>query len=203
MRFRIDLKIFIIMILFYLTGQIEIYAMIMFFCILHELGHVIAGVIAGMKPDKIEIMPFGLSVSFKIQNNKKKLNANIIEWKKIIVAICGPITNLLIILFLLHFKINHIHRVIAIYSNILIMLFNILPIYPLDGGRILKSIIHIFCGEFTANIVIKRIAIVCMILLSFIGSISIYYFENIAIFLVIIFLWWLVIYKNNRECIND
>lgn len=42
MRFRIDLKIFLFIILFYCTKQIEVYAMIMFFAILHEMGHLIA-----------------------------------------------------------------------------------------------------------------------------------------------------------------
>lgn len=45
MRFRIDLKIFLFIILFYLTKQIETYAMVMFFAILHELGHLLARII--------------------------------------------------------------------------------------------------------------------------------------------------------------
>ncbi len=44
MRFRIDLKIFIFILLFYLTKQIEIYAMIMFFAILHEFRTLISRV---------------------------------------------------------------------------------------------------------------------------------------------------------------
>ena len=42
MRFRIDLKIFIFLIIFYFTKQIEIYAMIMLFALIHELGHLLA-----------------------------------------------------------------------------------------------------------------------------------------------------------------
>ena len=66
MRVRIDLKIIIFLILFYFTKQIEIYAMIMIFAIIHELGHLLAGLLMGLKPEKIEIMPFGVSISFKI-----------------------------------------------------------------------------------------------------------------------------------------
>ena len=61
MRFRIDLKIFIFLIIFYFTKQIEIYAMIMLFALIHELGHLLAGILMGMKPEKIELMPFGVS----------------------------------------------------------------------------------------------------------------------------------------------
>lgn len=52
MRFRIDLKIFIFLIIFYFTKQIEIYAMIMLFALIHELGHLLAGILMGMKPRK-------------------------------------------------------------------------------------------------------------------------------------------------------
>ena len=74
MRFRIDLKIFILIILFYFTKQIEIYGFIMFFAFIHELGHLVSGILLGMKPEKLEIIPFGLSVSFQIKTkeyNKK------------------------------------------------------------------------------------------------------------------------------------
>ena len=39
MKFKIDLNIFIFLIIFLLTRQIEVYATIMFFAIIHELGH--------------------------------------------------------------------------------------------------------------------------------------------------------------------
>ena len=45
MKFKIDLKIFIFLIIFLLTRQIEVYATIMFFAIIHELGHLLAGVL--------------------------------------------------------------------------------------------------------------------------------------------------------------
>ena len=101
MRFRIDLKIFIFLILFYFTKQIEVYAMIMIFAIIHELGHLLAGLLMGMKPEKVEIMPFGVSISFKIkvkEYNKRVKKGNLLEIKKIIVALAGPITNFIIIL---------------------------------------------------------------------------------------------------------
>ena len=53
MIFRIDLKIFLILILFYFTNQIEVYTLIMIFAILHELSHLIAGLILKMKVKRI------------------------------------------------------------------------------------------------------------------------------------------------------
>ena len=55
MKIRIDLKIFIFLAIFYFTNQIKIYMIIMFFSFLHELGHIIAGIILKMKLEKILI----------------------------------------------------------------------------------------------------------------------------------------------------
>ena len=64
MKFRIDLKIFIFLIIFYFTKQIEIYSILMLFALVHELGHLLAGLLVGMKPEKLELMPFGVAISF-------------------------------------------------------------------------------------------------------------------------------------------
>lgn len=154
-----------------------------------------------MKPNKIEIMPFGFSISFKLKikdYNKKIIKGNILEFKKIIVAISGPLTNLLIILGALLMKIEYIPVNVVVYANIIILLFNLLPIYPLDGGRILKSIVHIFYGGKMAKIITNKIANITIILITFLSSIGVFYYKNIAIFLVIIYLWWLVICENKK-----
>ena len=101
MKFKVDLKIFIFIILFFITRQIETYATIMLFAIIHELGHLFAGIILGMKPEKLEIMPYGLSISFELSlddYNKKINQGNVLEIKKIIVAFAGPLINLIVIL---------------------------------------------------------------------------------------------------------
>lgn len=207
MRFRIDLKIFIFLILFYFTKQIQIYAMIMIFAIIHELGHLLAGLLMGMKPEKIEIMPFGVSISFKInvkEYNKKIKKGNILEIKKIIVALAGPITNFIIILITSNSKVDIIKGMIIIYTNFLIMIFNLLPIYPLDGGRILKGILHIIFGKRKSEKYINIISKVTVIGITAISSILILYVHNISILLIDMYLWYLVIkedsiYKKREE----
>ena len=200
MRFRIDLKIFIFLILFYITKQIEIYAMIMIFAIIHELGHLLAGLLMGMKPEKIEIMPFGVSISFKInakEYNKKIKKGNVLEIKKIIVALAGPITNFIIILIACNLKINLIKSLLIIYTNFLIMIFNLLPIYPLDGGRILKGILHIICGKRKSEKYTKIISNITVIAITTISSILILYVHNISILLIDMYLWYLVLKENS------
>ena len=209
MKFRIDLKIFILIILFLITNQIKIYAMIMLFAIIHEFGHLLAGILLRMKPEKIEVRPFGVSINFNINKqdyNIKIRKGNLLEIKKIFIALAGPLTNVLIILLLSMptiFQMNQPDKTLIIFSNITLILFNILPIYPLDGGRILKGIIYILKGKHIAEKYIYYISYTTLIVITIISSITILYLKNIAIFLAVIFLWGLqikenIIYKNRK-----
>ncbi len=192
MRFRIDLKIFLFLILFYVTKQIEIYTMIMFFAIIHELGHMIAGLLMGMKPEKLEIMPYGVSVSFKLMPkdyNRKIKKGNQLELKKILVALAGPITNFMIIVIVLQMNMNLVSTLMILYSNLILILFNLLPIYPLDGGRLIKGILHIFLGKMKAEKYTNYISFVTLMIVTFVSSIAIYQLQNIAIFLIVLMLW--------------
>lgn len=196
MKFRIDLKIFIFIILFYFTKQIEIYAMVMLFAIIHELGHLLAGLLLGMKPEKLEIRPYGVSISFKLTTkdyNKKIIKGNQLELKKILVALAGPFTNIILICIIFKMNINIFGALMVIYSNLLLILFNLLPIYPLDGGRIVKSIIHIFLGKRKAEKYSNYISFITLIFVTLISSIAIYKAENIAIFIVVLVLWGIFI----------
>ena len=64
MKLRLDLKIFAFLVLFYFTRQIEVYALIMIFAIIHEFGHLILGIILGFKPEKIELIPLRIKSFF-------------------------------------------------------------------------------------------------------------------------------------------
>ncbi len=201
MKFRIDLKIFVFIILFFLTKQIEIYAIVMFFAFIHELGHLIAGIMLGMKPEKIEIKPVGFSISFRLKPedyNKRVKKANQLEVKKIIIALAGPMTNAIVILISINLKINILKELTIIYANILILLFNILPIYPLDGGRICKGILHMYFGKEKTYQYINNISLITVSILTIISSFAILYINNIAIFIIMMYLWFLAINENKK-----
>ncbi len=199
MKLRIDLKIFIFLILFYFTKQIEIYGFIMFFCIIHELGHIFAGILLKMKPQSVELMPWGLSVQFKLfpkDYNEKVLKSNKLELKKLLIAMAGPIVNCILIILFINIKIKY--QDIIVYSNMIILIFNLIPIYPLDGGRILKSIFKITKGNVKAEKISNVINNSLIIILTFLLGFTIYIFKNISIIIILIYLWYLVIKENNK-----
>ena len=80
-------------------------------------------------------------------------------------------------------------------------MFNILPLYPLDGGRIIKGLLHIKFGNKTSKKIVNEISNITMYILSFIFSIAVFYFQNIAYFLICIVLW-IITYDENRKFKN-
>jgi stage IV sporulation protein FB len=199
MKIKIDLKIFIFIIIFILTRQIQIYGILMLFAFIHELGHILAGIILGLKPTNLSIMPYGLSVAFETKcedYNKKVKNGNMLAIKKIIIASAGPITNLIITIIFIIFNINFlgIQRELIVYSNILIGIFNLIPIYPLDGGRIIKNILHIKFGLKDSYKYTNQISKITICIITAVSSIVILYVKNIAILIILAYLWYLVLH---------
>lgn len=202
MSIKIDLKIFLFLFLFLLTSQFEIYIILFIFAILHELGHLIAGLILKFKPEEIKLTPLGLQIRFKTspkEINSKIKKAKEINIKKAIIALAGPITNLVIAVIVIlveYFNISlknmYIYQII-IYSNLIIGLFNLIPIYPMDGGRILKEILNIYCGRKKAYKITYITSKAILIILTAIASITILFVQNIAVLLIIGYLWYLEI----------
>ena len=194
MKIRIDLKILFFLALFYFTKQIKIYLLVLGFAFLHELAHMLISLILGFKPRSMEIMPFGFSLNLTPKKNdfKTKIKkSNLVELKYIYVAIAGPLLNLIIaaVFSYISLKVNSEIIDLITYSNLIIFIFNLIPIYPLDGGRVINSVLKINRGSLIANKTMKIIKKVTIILLTIASSIAILYLKNIAILLIIVYLW--------------
>ena len=143
MRITIDLKIFLFAIIFIITKQIEFYAILMAYAIIHELGHLLCGVFLRLKPETFSITPFGLQISFKPEislYNTKVKNGTRICVKKMLLAFAGPLTNFIIVFILI--ILNNLGVIVdniflgetAIYANILIGVFNLCLLYTSDAA---------------------------------------------------------------------
>ena len=197
MRVVGKMEIIILLLIFYFTNQVYIYFLFILFAIIHEIGHLIAGILVGRKVEKMEILPFGSCITFKNtveEYNKKVFKGNIRNIKSIIVALAGPCTNIIIASIL--YKLNS--SSINIYINLLIAFFNLLPIYPLDGGRVIKEILHLNWGKKKALDATNIISNITMFIITIASSFMIYILKNIAIFFIVIYLWLMMIKENKK-----
>jgi len=153
------------------------------------MGHLICGLLLGLKPVDIKFMPVGLSILF--DKTKEKW------WKELLVSASGPIINFIIaIVFLFLNSINK--RDTIIYANLLIGLFNLLPIIPLDGGRILKSMLKKFYEEREAEEYVHKLSNIAVIILTGLSSIGTFYLKNIAVPAIMVYIWAITIKENKR-----
>ena len=108
--------------------------------------------------------------------------------------------NIFIVIFAILFNVEflNISNDVIVYSNILIAFFNLLPIYPLDGGRVLKNMLHIIDGLKNTYMYINIVSNVSIIILTIFASIMIFYLKNISVIIIISYLWYLVIKENEK-----
>ncbi len=115
-----------------MTGNFKNFIIFSAIIIVHETGHIVGAWIFKWKIDKVILLPFGGITIFK-ENIDKSLK------QELIIALLGPLFQ---ILFYLIFKDNATFN----HYNMAILLFNLLPIYPLDGSKIL----NIFFNELVS-----------------------------------------------------
>ena len=112
-----------------LTGHFNDYMAFMILIVIHELGHIMSSLLFRWKIDSIIILPLGCITKYNELINRPL-------YQEFIVASMGIIIQLII--YLLFFRNNKIF----FYGNLFIIAFNMLPIIPLDGSKLLNVLFN-------------------------------------------------------------
>jgi Zn-dependent protease/CBS domain-containing protein len=126
-----------------------IFISLLFFCVLlHEFGHVFAARWFGIKTPDITLWPFGGIASLERIPEK--------PGQEFVVAIAGPLVNVAIAAALILYlgttnidmqaltKIEDPATSMIVKlagANIFLVLFNLIPAFPMDGGRVLRALL--------------------------------------------------------------
>jgi len=175
----------------FLSGiQTLVFFIILFtIVILHEISHSIVAIISGVKVSRIILLPIGGIANIEIPEKP------VIE---LMMSLAGPFFNFVmafICIFLLFFIVPSPGEIPAmlqgiedlsllvsgipgilillIYINLMLGLFNLVPAFPMDGGRIFRSILALFMDYTKATRIavnVGRILAIMMIILGIFGN---------------------------------
>lgn len=115
----------------------------------------------GVEVEKIIIYPLGGISKFKMP-----LNISLI--KEFLILISGPIFQFIAYYFLL--KCFPRYKSLIILYHYSILIFNLLPIYPLDGGKLLNLLLSIkmpFKMSLKTVIIISYITIIILVIMNY------------------------------------
>ena len=134
-----------------------------FACVLmHEFGHALAAKWFNIRTHDIILSPVGgLARLDSMPEN---------SWAQFVIAIAGPMVNFVIcaLLFLVCWLIGNpvtsnvrldYHQIgnILFWCNLMLGVFNLIPAYPMDGGRILRAVLAAFMTPHKATMVAARL----------------------------------------------
>lgn len=134
------------------------------FSVLHEFGHLFAIVACGESPETVRFGIFGMTIIRKndiTQDYKKEF----------ITAVSGPMMNFFLSLgfgVIYGFCRSEILLKCAVV-NLLIGLFNIMPVFSLDGGRALESLLSQRLSRDGCEAVMKAVSIAFLVPMTALG----------------------------------
>jgi Zn-dependent protease/CBS domain-containing protein len=166
------------------------FVVLVFVCVvLHELGHAFAARRYGVRTRDITLLPIG-GVA-RLQSMPTSPRA------EIVIALAGPAVNLAIALALAaalsaadvplpllpHGEASLLQSLFAV--NLVLALFNLVPAFPMDGGRVLRAALALRLGPLRATTTAARIGQAIAAVFALVGV-----FVNPLLVLIAIFVWF-------------
>ena len=149
-----------------ITGLYKDFLILLVLIVVHEFGHIIPSIIFNWNIEKIAIYPFGGCVKFN-----EKINKPIKE--EFLILAGGPFLQTCFFLFItICFKnIVSIRNLLILKEyHLSLLIFNFLPIYPLDGGKLVNLITNYFMPYKKGNKLVILISFILIILIIFLNK---------------------------------
>lgn len=159
-------------------GWSVLFILSLFLCVtLHELGHALAARRYGISTKDITLYPIGgVARLERMPENPKQ---------ELVVALAGPLVNVLIMLILMpvilkyDFTTQTNEKALIIGAanflpmlgviNVWLALFNLIPAFPMDGGRVLRALLSFKINRVKATEIAMNIGKVLAIGFVFLG----------------------------------
>jgi|SRR6516164_617862 Zn-dependent protease len=150
-----------------------LFILALFACVLlHEFGHAFAARAFGIQTPDITLLPIG-----GVARLSRIPDA---PWQELVVAVAGPLVNVVIaaaMIFVVHQaapldqlesienpRIELLAKLASV--NIVLVLFNLIPAFPMDGGRVLRALLAMAMPYARATWIAARIGQVLAICLA-------------------------------------
>ncbi|MDD2504906.1 MAG: hypothetical protein PHF21_01385 [Bacilli bacterium] len=193
--FKIHPLTYIILLSVLLAGYFNYFLIFSTILIIHDLGHILFLKIFKYNINDITILPFGSLINSNISSNDSTKHI-------LVISASGVIFQLALypVFYILNmYYINDVSYNIFLNYNKLILLFNLLPIIPLDGSKILLAFLEsVFCYKKALKL-LNVISI--FMLIAFIFLIT---FKSLNAYLIISFLLYKTFYEitNHKYLFN-
>lgn len=192
---RIHVLLFFLLGILFFFGYVEDTLISLIVVLLHEGAHMMIAKLLGYKVENIELFPFG-----GVARIKEDISMN--PQHEIIIAAAGPICNF-ILAFLAYNLFHPINLpdkliIIFVYANLSIGIFNLIPILPLDGGRIIRAYLAFIIGVKKSTKVIVNVSKALSIVLFMWGCLIIQY-NKLNIFILFLALFLFIAAKREEQ----
>lgn len=135
-----------------LTGHLAFTVIATVSILIHECAHAGAALLCGQSFRSIELTPLGAIL---------KTNDTVKQpfWKALFIVVSGPIASwslcTMALCLMRHLILPHTFCRLVFFSNLSILIMNLLPVYPLDGGRLLALTLEQFLRQRIVNRIMR------------------------------------------------